>query len=94
MMGADRWDLAMRQRLSQLTLASAALLLPVFTCEWPALAQVQQYMLGPGSNVGSKTKIEPKNCVTAADGSITCDTQIVNPPGDTPAKPSYTPFGN
>jgi hypothetical protein len=94
MMGADRWDLSMRPRLSRLTLASAALLLPAFTLAGPAVAQVQQYMLGPGSNVGSETKIEPKNCVTAADGSITCDTQIVNPPGDTPAKPSYTPFGN
>lgn len=61
----------------------------------PALAQSQQYMLGPGSSVGSQTKVEPKNCVTdAKTGAITCDTQLVNPPGDTPAKPSYTPFGN
>lgn len=61
----------------------------------PALAQVQQFMLGPGSNVGEKTKVVPKNCVTdPTSGAITCDTQIVNPPGDTPAKPSYTPFGN
>ena len=59
-----------------------------------ARAQVQQFILGPGSNVGNKTKVEPKNCVTAADGSITCDTQIVNPPGDTPAKPSYSPFNH
>jgi len=52
-------------------------------------------MLGPGSNVGSQTKVEPKNCVTDAQtGAITCDTQLVNPPSDTPAKPSYTPFGN
>ena len=72
-------------------LAGAALLL---ASAGAAEAQVQQFMLGPGSNIGNKTKIEPKNCVTAADGSITCDTQIVNPPGDTPAKPSYTPFSN
>jgi hypothetical protein len=44
--------------------------------------------------VGPATKVEPRNCVTAADGSITCDTEIVNPPGDTPAKPQYNPFKN
>jgi hypothetical protein len=51
-------------------------------------------MLGPGSNVGPSTRVVPKNCVTAKDGSITCDTQVVNPPGDTPAKPIYDPFKN
>ena len=61
----------------------------------PASAQVQQFMLGPGSDVGSQTKVKPKNCVTdPQSGAITCDTQLVNPPGNTPAKPSYTPFGN
>ena len=58
------------------------------------LAAVESYMLAPGSNVGPATKVEPKNCVTAADGSITCDTQLVNPPGDTQAKPQYNPFKN
>ena len=60
----------------------------------PGLAQSQRFLLGPGSNVGPETKIEPKNCVTAADGSITCDTKIVNPQGDTPAKPIYSPFSH
>jgi hypothetical protein len=58
----------------------------------PALAQAESFLWGPGSNVGPATKVEPKNCVTAADGSITCDTEIVNPPGDTPARPQYRPF--
>jgi hypothetical protein len=58
----------------------------------PALAQVESFLLGPGSNVGPATKVEPINCVTAADGSITCGTKIVNPEGDTPAKPQYNPF--
>jgi hypothetical protein len=58
----------------------------------PGLAQSQRFLLGPGSYVGPATTIEPKNCVTAADGSITCDTKIVNPKGDTPAKPIYAPF--
>lgn len=60
----------------------------------PALAQAESFLWGPGSNVGPATKVEPKNCVTAADGSITCDTEIVNPPGDTPARPQYRPFPN
>jgi hypothetical protein len=60
--------------------------------ELPALAQVESFLWGPGSNVGPETKIEPQNCVTAADDSITCDTKVVNPPGDTPAKPQYRPF--
>ena len=58
----------------------------------PAVAQVESFLWGPGSNVGPETKIEPSNCITAADGSITCDTKVVNPPGDTPAKPQYRPF--
>ncbi len=51
-------------------------------------------MLQRGSNVGPATQIKPINCVTAADGSVTCDTKIENPPSDTPAKPSYQPFKN
>ena len=59
-----------------------------------ARAQSESFLWGPGSNVGPATKVEPKNCRTAADGSITCDTQLVNPEGDTPAKPQYNPFNN
>ncbi|MCX5968408.1 MAG: hypothetical protein NTV57_12345 [Cyanobacteria bacterium] len=59
-----------------------------------ALAQVESFMLKPGSNVGPATQIKPVNCVTAADGSVTCDTKVENPPSDTPAKPSYQPFKN
>jgi hypothetical protein len=58
----------------------------------PALAQVESFLLGPGSNVGPATKVEPVNCVTDPDGSITCGIKIVNPEGDTPAKPQYSPF--
>jgi hypothetical protein len=60
----------------------------------PAQAQVESFLWGPGSNVGPATKVEPQNCKTAADGSITCDTKLVNPAGDTPAKPQYDPFKN
>lgn len=60
----------------------------------PAQAQVESFLWGPGSNVGPATKVEPQNCRTAADGAITCDTKLVNPAGDTPAKPQYNPFKN
>ncbi|MFM7313260.1 MAG: hypothetical protein ACKO0M_08855 [Cyanobium sp.] len=71
------------------TVAGAGLLV-----QGPALAQVESFLWGPGSNVGPATKVEPRNCRTAADGSVTCDTQLVNPAGDTPAKPQYEPFKN
>ena len=57
-----------------------------------AQAQVQTFILGPGSNVGAETQVKPKDCVTAADGSITCNTQLVNPPGTTEARPQYSPW--
>jgi hypothetical protein len=60
----------------------------------PALAQVEKFMLGPGSKVGPATKVKATNCVTQADGSMTCDTKLENAPGDTPAKPIYSPFKN
>lgn len=60
----------------------------------PALAQVEQFVLKSGSQVGPATEVKPKNCVTAKDGSVTCDTELVNPPGNTPAKPQYNPFSN
>ncbi len=60
----------------------------------PALAQVESFMLKSGSQVGPATQVKPKNCVTAKDGTITCDTELVNPPGNTPAKPHFTPFRN
>ncbi|MFN9645616.1 MAG: hypothetical protein ACK6BG_10985 [Cyanobacteriota bacterium] len=60
----------------------------------PATAQVESFMLKSGSQVGPATEVKPKNCVTAKDGTITCDTELVNPPGNTPAKPHFTPFRN
>jgi hypothetical protein len=60
----------------------------------PASAQVESFILKSGSQVGPATQVKPKNCVTAKDGTITCDTQLVNPPGNTPAKPHFTPFRN
>ena len=91
MMGSPRWSLPMvwRSPFVLVCLVTAGSVLGIR----PAAAQVQQFILGPGSSVGRETKVEPKNCVTdPKTGAITCDTQLVNPPGDTLAKPSYTPF--
>jgi len=75
-------------------IASALAVGTTLLVQSPGLAQVESFLWGPGSNVGPATKVEPKNCRTAVDGSVTCDTQLVNPDGDTPAKPQYEPFKN
>jgi hypothetical protein len=66
----------------------------LFALTPPASAQVETFILKSGSQVGPATEVKPKNCVTAKDGTITCDTELVNPPGNTPAKPHFTPFRN
>jgi hypothetical protein len=60
----------------------------------PAFAQTERFLLGPGSQVGPATEVKPKNCVTAADGTVTCDTELVNPAGDTRAQPQFELFRN
>ena len=66
----------------------------LLTAVSPVSAQVESFILKSGSQVGPATEVKPKNCVTAKDGTITCDTELVNPAGNTPAKPQYTPFRN
>ncbi|MEB3256368.1 MAG: hypothetical protein VKJ05_08270 [Synechococcaceae cyanobacterium] len=68
----------------------AAVLLP----SEAARAQVETFINKPGSSVGPATKVVPTNCVTAPDGSLTCDTKLENSPSDTPAKPHFSPFRN
>ena len=76
-------------------LASAAVLISLqMSSTAPALAQRESWLLGPGSSTGKGSKVVPTNCVENTDGSVTCDTKIENPPGDTPARPSYQPFTN
>lgn len=58
------------------------------------LAQSESFIIGPGSSVGPATRVKPKNCVTKPDGTITCDTELENPPSDTQAKPQYELFRN
>ena len=70
----------------------SAALLPLVTL--PCSAQVERFINKPGSNVGPATKVVPTNCVSAPDGSLTCDTKIENSPSDTQAKPEFSPFRN
>ena len=60
----------------------------------PVQAQAQRFLWSPGPSVGPATKVEPTNCQMAEDGTITCDTRLVNPPGDTQAKPQMDYFRN
>jgi len=59
-----------------------------------AFAQSEGWLRGPGSGTGKDSKIEATNCVTADDGSITCDTKVVNPSSNTKARPYYNPFND
>ena len=44
-----------------------------------------------GSATGKDSKIEA-DCIKAEDGSVTCDTKVINPACDTKARPYYNPF--
>ena len=48
---------------------------------------------GPGSATGKDSTIEA-DCIEAEDGSVTCDTKVVNPASDTKARPYYNPFND
>lgn len=48
---------------------------------------------GTGSTTGKDSKIE-SDCVTAEDGSVTCDTKVVNPASDTKTCPYYSHFND
>ena len=58
-----------------------------------ALAQTEEWLRGPGSATGKDSKIEA-DCIKAEDGSVTCDTKVVNPASDTKARPYYNPFND
>lgn len=76
-------------------LASAAVVVTIVGFgQPPALAQRQLWMRGPGSEVTPRTEVVPTNCVTASDGTVTCDTELRNRPGSDPARPSLELFGN
>lgn len=78
------------QQLAGISLMTAfSLVLPQ-----SALAQSEVWLLGPNSRTGQQSTVVPTDCLEGADGSITCNTKIENPSGDTPAKPYYNPFSS
>ena len=77
---------------TQLLSASLLLMLSVLSGS-AAFAQTEGWLRGQGSATGKDSKIEA-DCVTAEDGSVTCDTKVVNPTSDTKARPHYNPFND
>ena len=77
---------------TQLLSASLLLMMSVFSGS-AAFAQTEGWLRGPGSATGKDSKIEA-DCVPAEDGSVTCDTKVVNPASDTKARPYYNPFND
>ena len=61
-----------------------------------AFAQSEGWLLGPGSRNDSSREVVPTNCETAAEGSITCDTELksANDRDRSPARPYYNPFND
>ena len=75
--------------------AAFTLLLSFSTVVAPvARAQSEGWMLGPGSKTSKDSKVVPTNCVTMADGAISCDTKVETPASNTPARPYYNPFND
>ena len=73
---------------------SACFLLTMSLCGTSsAQAQTEGWLRGPGSATGKDSKIEA-DCVTSEDGSVTCDTKVVNPASETKARPYYNPFND
>ena len=75
--------------------AVCTLLLSFSTALAPvARAQSEGWMLDPGSKTGKDSKVVPTNCVTTADGTVSCDTKVETPSSNTPARPYYNPFND
>ena len=58
-----------------------------------AYSQTERWLRRPGSDTGKDSKIEA-DCIKAEDGSVTCDTKLVNPASDTKVRPYYNPFND
>ena len=56
-----------------------------------AFVQTEGWLRGAGSATSKDSKIEA-NCFAAEDGSVNCDSKVINPARDTKARPYYNPF--
>ena len=77
---------------TQLLSATVLLMMSVFGAS-SAQALTEGWLRGPGSATGKDSKIE-SDWIKAEDGSVTCDTKVVNPASDTKALPYYNPFND
>ena len=84
----DTMTTAMLTAAFTLLLSFSSVVAPV------ARAQSEGWMLGPGSKTSKDSKVVPTNCVTMADGAISCDTKVETPASNTPARPYYNPFND
>ena len=84
----DTMTTAMLTAAFTLLLSFGAAVAPV------ARAQSEDWILGPGSKTSKDSKVVPTNCVTTADGAISCDTKVETPANNTPARPYYNPFND
>ena len=75
--------------------AASALLVSLSMLLAPAAqAQSERWLPGPGSKGDKTSTVVPTNCVTAADGSVTCDTKLESQNSGSPARPYYNPFND
>ena len=84
----DTMTTAMLTAAFTLLLSFSSVVAPV------ARAQSEGWILGPGSKTSKDSKVVPTNCVTMADGAISCDTKVETPASNTPARPYYNPFND
>ena len=70
--------------------ASVLLMVSVFGAS-SAQAQTEGWLRGPGSATGKVSKIEADG-IKAEDGSVTCNTKVVNLASDTKTRPYYNSF--
>ena len=81
--------------ISAMTTAAVAVMVGLTTMTIPAAqAQSEGWILGPGSRNDKNSTVVPTNCVTAEDGSISCDTKLENTGRGTAARPYYNPFND
>tara|TARA_B100001063_G_scaffold31575_1_gene24710 strand:+ start:631 stop:879 length:249 start_codon:yes stop_codon:yes gene_type:complete len=81
--------------ISAMTTAAVAVMVGLTTMASPAVqAQSEGWILGPGSRNDKNSTVVPTNCVTAEDGSVSCDTKLENSGNRTPARPYYNPFND
>ena len=86
----------LRSMMSASTAMASVLLVTLAAVAGPAArAQSEGWILSPGSRNDQNSTVVPTNCVTSADGTVSCDTNLESTGGrTTPARPYYNPFDN